>query len=143
MQLNTLAPAEGAKKKAVRVGRGTGSGVGKTCGRGAKGQRSRQGASRSGLFQGGQMALQRRLPKVGFNSRKSLVTQEVRLSELNLIDAEIVDLVSLKAAGLVRKSTVTVKVMLSGELTKKVNVRGIGVSKGAKAAIEALGGSVE
>lgn len=143
MNLNELSPAPGAKKKKQRVGRGPGSGVGKTAGRGVKGQRSRRGSNRSGLFQGGQMPLERRLPKFGFKSRKSLVREEVRLSEIEKMEGNIVDLQTLKDAGVIRKQTLFVKIMLSGSITKAVTVRGVGVTKGAKAAIESAGGSVE
>ncbi|ALA23813.1 50S ribosomal protein L15 [Piscirickettsia salmonis] len=143
MRLNTLKPAEGAKHAPKRVGRGTGSGLGKTAGRGHKGQKARSGGFHKVGFEGGQMPLQRRLPKFGFTSRKALVTEEVRLHELVGIDAELIDLLALKAAGVVRKSTLDVKVIASGEITKAVNLRGLRVTKGALAAIEAAGGKVE
>ncbi|AKP72532.1 50S ribosomal protein L15 [Piscirickettsia salmonis] len=143
MRLNTLKPAEGAKHAPKRVGRGTGSGLGKTAGRGHKGQKARSGGFHKVGFEGGQMPLQRRLPKFGFTSRKALVTEEVRLHELVGIDAEMIDLLALKAAGVVRKSTLDVKVIASGEITKAVNLRGLRVTKGALAAIEAAGGKVE
>ncbi|MGJ3493040.1 50S ribosomal protein L15 [Piscirickettsia salmonis] len=143
MRLNTLKPAEGAKHAPKRVGRGTGSGLGKTAGRGHKGQKARSGGFHKVGFEGGQMPLQRRLPKFGFTSRKALVTEEVRLHELVGIDAEMIDLLALKAVGVVRKSTLDVKVIASGEITKAVNLRGLRVTKGALAAIEAAGGKVE
>jgi len=143
MRLNTLKPSAGARNDAKRAGRGIGSGLGKTGGRGHKGQKSRSGGFHKIGFEGGQMPLQRRLPKVGFSSRKSRVTEEVRLSELALVDGDSVDLDSLKAAGIIRQRTLYAKVMASGEIGKAVTVRGIGVTKGARAAIEAAGGKVE
>ena len=143
MKLNELSPAEGSKRNRKRVGRGSGSGVGKTAGRGHKGQKSRSGGFHKVGFEGGQMPLQRRLPKVGFNSRKSRVTEQVRLNELALVDGDTVDLAALKAAGVIKQSALYAKVMLSGEISKAVNVRGIGVTKGARAAIEAAGGKIE
>lgn len=143
MRLNTLAPADGAKKSAKRVGRGIGSGLGKTGGRGHKGQKSRSGGFHKVGFEGGQMPLQRRLPKVGFSSRVGRYTAEIRLNELAKIEGDVVDLVALKAANIVRQDTKRAKVIASGELDKAVTVRGLGVTKGAKAAIEAAGGKVE
>jgi len=143
MRLNTLKPGAGARTDAKRVGRGIGSGSGKTCGRGHKGQKSRSGGFHKIGFEGGQMPLQRRLPKVGFTSRKSRVTEQVRLNELALVDGDTVDLAALKAAGVIKQSTLHAKVMLSGEISRAVNVRGIGVTKGARAAIEAAGGKIE
>ena len=143
MYLNTLKPAEGSKKAAKRVGRGIGSGSGKTCGRGHKGQKSRSGGFHKVGFEGGQMPLQRRLPKRGFISRKGLVSAEIRLHELNNVDADVIDLEALKAANLVTKNMLHAKVMLSGEIKKAVNLKGIKVTKGARAAIEAAGGKVE
>ncbi len=143
MRLNTLKPGAGARSDAKRVGRGIGSGLGKTCGRGHKGQTSRAGGFHKVGFEGGQMPLQRRLPKVGFTSRKSRVTAEVRLHELALVEGGNVDLASLKAAGVIKQSALYAKVMASGELSTPVTVRGIGVTKGARAAIEAAGGTVE
>ncbi len=142
MRLNTLSPAEGSTKDAKRVGRGIGSGLGKTCGRGHKGQKSRSGGYHKVGFEGGQMPLQRRLPKRGFSSRISIVTDEIRTHELNLIDG-VVDLAALKAANLVRNDILRAKVMLSGEVTKAVTVKGLRVTKGARAAIEAAGGKIE
>ena len=143
MRLNTLKPGAGARSAAKRVGRGIGSGLGKTCGRGHKGQTSRAGGFHKVGFEGGQMPLQRRLPKIGFTSRKSRVTAEVRLSELALVEGGNVDLASLKAAGVIKQSALYAKVMASGEIAAPVTVRGIGVTKGARAAIEAAGGKVE
>lgn len=143
MRLNTLKPGAGARSDAKRVGRGVGSGLGKTCGRGHKGQKSRAGGFHKVGFEGGQMPLQRRLPKVGFSSYKSRVTEEVRLNELALVEGGNVDLASLKAAGVIKQRTLYAKVMASGEIKAAVTVRGIGVSKGARAAIEAAGGKVE
>ncbi len=143
MRLNTLSPAPGSKTARKRVGRGIGSGLGKTAGRGHKGLKARSGGSVRPGFEGGQMPLQRRLPKFGFTSRKSLVSQEVRSYELAAVEADVIDLAALKAAGLVRKSTLHVKVMLSGELTRAVTLKGIKASKGAVAQIEAAGGKVE
>lgn len=143
MKLNTLAPAAGAKKASKRLGRGIGSGVGKTGGRGHKGQSSRSGGGVRRGFEGGQMPLYRRLPKFGFTSRKSLVTAEVRLSELTKVDADIIDLNALKASNIVGIQIEYAKVMLSGEINRPVTVRGLRVTKGARAAIEAAGGKVE
>ena len=143
MRLNTLRPAEGAKKDRKRVGRGAGSGVGKTAGRGHKGQKSRAGGFHKVGFEGGQMPLQRRLPKYGFSSRIAARSAEIRLHELNNIDADVIDLVVLKKAGLVKHTIDTVKVIASGEVTKPVNLKAINVSAGAKKAIEAAGGTVE
>ena len=143
MRLNELKPAEGSKKNAKRVGRGTASGTGKTAGRGEKGQKSRSGGFHKTGFEGGQMPLQRRLPKVGFHSRKSTVRAEVRLHELDKVEGDVADLTSLKKAGIIRQDIRVVKVMASGEITRAVTVRGLGVSKGARAAIEAAGGKIE
>jgi large subunit ribosomal protein L15 len=143
MFLNSIQPAEGSHKKAKRVGRGIGSGLGKTCGRGHKGQKSRAGGFHKVGFEGGQMPLQRRLPKVGFSSRSKKYSAEVRLSELNLLDSDVVDLSSLIAANLVPAFSKSVKIIQSGEVTKAVTVKGIKVTVGAKAAIEAAGGKIE
>ncbi len=143
MFLNTIKPASGAKKARKRVGRGTGSGSGKTCGRGHKGQHSRSGGYHKVGFEGGQMPLQRRLPKGGFHSRTSVYSDEIRLHELNGIDSDIVDLSALKTAGLLRNDIKTVKIILSGTLEKVVKIRGLRVTKGARAAIESAGGSIE
>ncbi|MBE9525892.1 MAG: 50S ribosomal protein L15 [Proteobacteria bacterium] len=142
MYLNSIKPAEGSKKNAKRVGRGIGSGTGKTCGRGHKGQKSRTGGSIMVGFEGGQMPLQKRLPKTGFSSRIGIVTDQVRLHELNRFD-DVVDLDALKKANLVTKNIKRVKVFASGELTKAVTLKGITVTKGARAAIEAAGGKIE
>ncbi len=143
MRLNTISPAEGSKKVAKRVGRGIGSGLGKTCGRGHKGQHSRSGGYHKVGFEGGQMPLQRRLPKFGFNSRLSLVTAEIRLGELNKMDATVIDLEALRSAGLITSVILHAKVFLSGKIEKAVTLKGLRVTPGAKAAIEALGGKVE
>ena len=143
MFLNTLKPAAGSKKSRKRVGRGIGSGLGKTAGRGHKGQKSRSGGFHKVGFEGGQMPLQRRVPKVGFSSRVSIVTDEIRLHELNNIDAAVIDLEALKQANLVNKNIQRVKVMASGKLEKAVTLKGIRVTKGAREAIEAAGGKVE
>jgi len=143
MRLNNLKPGAGARSSAKRVGRGIGSGLGKTAGRGHKGQKSRSGGFHKIGFEGGQMPLQRRLPKVGFTSRKSRVTEQVRLNELALVEGDTVDLDSLKAAGVLKQNTLHAKIMLSGEIGKAVTVRGIGVTRGARAAIEAAGGKFE
>ncbi len=143
MNLNTLAPAEGEKKSAKRVGRGIGSGLGKTCGRGHKGQKSRSGGFHKRGFEGGQMPLQRRLPKVGFSSRVSRTTAEIRLDDLTKLDSDTIDLLTLKSAGLVPESTLRVKVINSGEIKSAVNLKGIVATAGAKSAIEAAGGKVE
>ncbi len=143
MRLNTLKPPAGSRKTRKRVGRGIAAGQGKTAGRGDKGQRSRSGGYSKVGFEGGQMPLQRRLPKVGFSSRKARHVAEVRLHELARVADETVDLAALKAAGLVPKSTRRAKVFLSGTIDRAVRVVGLGVSRGAREAIEAAGGSVE
>ncbi len=143
MRLNTLKPAEGSKKTPKRVGRGIGCGLGKTCGRGHKGQKSHSGGFPQIGFEGGQMPLQRRLPKVGFSSRKARITAEVRLGELAKVDGEIVDLIALKAANIVGQHIKRAKVIASGELAKSITLRGVLATKGARAAIEAAGGKVE
>ncbi|QYZ65824.1 MAG: 50S ribosomal protein L15 [Gammaproteobacteria bacterium (ex Lamellibrachia satsuma)] len=143
MRLNGLQPAEGSKSVKKRVGRGIGSGLGKTCGRGHKGQKSRNGGFHKVGFEGGQMPLQRRLPKVGFRSRIGMVTAEVRLSELAKIEGESVDLEALKKAGVITKVIRRAKIVASGSIERAVTVKGIGVTKGARAAIEAAGGKVE
>jgi large subunit ribosomal protein L15 len=142
MQLNTIAPAAGSKKARRRVGRGIGSGLGKTAGRGHKGQKSRAGGFHKVGFEGGQMPLQRRLPKRGFKSTLLKYTSEITLADLQRLAKDEVDLVTLKAAGLVRQLVKTVKVIKSGELTRKVALKGIAATAGAKAAIEAAGGSL-
>ena len=143
MRLNTLSPAPGAKTNAKRVGRGIGSGLGKTAGRGHKGQKSRSGGSVRPGFEGGQMPLQKRLPKYGFSSRISRVTAQVRLGELSAIDGDVVDLEALKKADLVKDSVLRARIFLSGELDKALTVKGIAVTKGAREAIEKAGGKIE
>ena len=143
MRLNTLKPAEGAKRTAKRVGRGAGSGLGKTCGLGHKGQKSRSGGKVQVGFEGGQMPIQRRLPKIGFTSHMAMTTAEIRLNELNKVDADVIDLAALKAANLINKNIKRAKVIKSGEVTKSVTISGLMVTAGAKAAIEAAGGKVE
>ncbi|WP_226666494.1 50S ribosomal protein L15 [Microbulbifer aggregans] len=143
MRLNELSPAEGHKHSAKRVGRGIGSGLGKTGGRGHKGQKSRSGGSVRPGFEGGQMPLQKRLPKYGFTSRVGRFVAEVRLAELAKVEGDTIDLAALKNADIIGSHIKRAKVFLSGELTKAVTVKGLGVTKGAKAAIEAAGGKVE
>lgn len=143
MFLNTLKPAAGSKSNAKRRGRGIGSGLGKTGGRGHKGQKSRSGGQTQIGFEGGQMPLQRRLPKVGFTSRLARVTDEIRLNELNALTADVIDIAVLKEANLIAKSIKRVKVMESGKVDKAVTLKGIGVTKGARKAIEAAGGKIE
>ncbi len=143
MRLNTLKPARGAKRARKRVGRGIGSGVGRTGGRGMKGQKSRSGGSTPRGFEGGQMPLQRRLPKRGFTSQAAAGTAEVRLHELAKPSEDVVDLKALKAAGVVEHRVLRAKVILSGTLDKAVTLKGIAATKGARAAIEAAGGRVE
>jgi large subunit ribosomal protein L15 len=143
MQLNSIKPAAGSKKARRRVGRGIGSGLGKTAGRGHKGQKSRAGGFHKVGFEGGQMPLQRRLPKRGFKSHLKALSAEITLGELERLGKDEVDLLTLKAAGLVREMVKTVKVIKSGELKRKVSLKGIGVTAGAKSAIEAAGGKVE
>ncbi|MAZ86549.1 MAG: 50S ribosomal protein L15 [Cellvibrionaceae bacterium] len=143
MRLNTLSPAPGSTHSKKRVGRGIGSGLGKTGGRGHKGLKSRSGGSVRPGFEGGQMPMQKRLPKYGFTSRIGRVTAEVRLSELNAVEAEVIDLEALKQADVININIKRAKIFLSGELTKAVTIKGLAVTKGAKAAIEAAGGKVE
>ncbi|MAD10683.1 MAG: 50S ribosomal protein L15 [Pseudomonadota bacterium] len=143
MRLNTISPAEGSKPSAKRVGRGIGSGLGKTGGRGHKGQTSRSGGSIKPGFEGGQMPIQRRLPKFGFTSRKSFVSDQVTLTEIAKVEGDTVTVDTLKAAGLVKKDVLFVKVLKSGEVSRAVTVSGLKVTKGAKEAIEAAGGKVE
>ena len=143
MRLNTLSPAEGSRKERKRVGRGIGSGLGKTCGRGHKGQKSRSGGGVKPGFEGGQQPLQRRLPKYGFTSRKASQTAEIRLHELAKVEADVIDLAALKSADLINGSILRAKVVLSGELAKAVTLKGLAVTKGARAAIEAAGGKIE
>lgn len=143
MRLNELRPADGSRPSGKRVGRGIGSGLGKTGGRGHKGLKSRSGGSVKPGFEGGQMPLQRRLPKFGFTSRKSLTHAEVRLSELNKVEGDVADLLALKQADVVSENTRTAKIVLSGEVTKALTVRGLAATKGAREAIEKAGGKVE
>lgn len=143
MRLNTLSPNPGRTHAKKRVGRGIGSGLGKTAGRGHKGLKSRSGGGVRPGFEGGQMPLQKRLPKFGFTSRIGRVTAEVRLAELNKVEGELIDLEALKRADIIGTNIKRAKIMLSGELTKAVTVKGLAVTKGAKAAIEAAGGKVE
>lgn len=144
MRLNNLTPGEGARQVTKRVGRGIGSGLGKTCGRGHKGQHSRSGGFHKVGFEGGQMPLQRRLPKVGFSSRTAVFKAEVRLNELaGISDDNVVGLDVLKAANVVGKNIKQAKVIASGEISSPITLRGIAVTKGARAAIEAAGGKIE
>lgn len=143
MRLNTLRPGVGSKQAPKRVGRGIGSGLGKTCGRGHKGLKSRSGGSVNPGFEGGQMPLQRRLPKFGFNSRQARYVAEIRLNELVAAGVDTIDLAALKQADIIREEITSARVILSGEITKAVTVKGLKVTKGAKAAIEAAGGKVE
>lgn len=143
MKLNTLSPAEGSRKAGKRVGRGIGSGLGKTGGRGHKGQKSRSGGSVKPGFEGGQQPLQRRLPKYGFTSRLARVTAEIRLAELAQVEAEVIDLEALRSANLINNAIKRAKVVLSGEISKAVTIKGLAVTKGARAAIEAAGGKIE
>ena len=143
MRLNTLSPAPGARKNAKRVGRGIGSGVGKTAGRGHKGQKSRSGGKVAPGFEGGQMPLQKRLPKYGFSSRIGRTTAQVRLGELNKVDGDTVDVAALKAADLVKENVTRARVFLSGELSRALTIQGLAVTKGAREAIEQAGGKVE
>ena len=143
MRLNELSPAPGSKSSAKRVGRGIGSGLGKTGGRGHKGQKSRSGGTVAPGFEGGQMPIHRRLPKFGFTSRKAQYVAEVRLHELTLVDGDVVDLAALKAADVIGEKIKEARVISSGVVSKAVTVKGLKVTKGAKAAIEAAGGKVE
>lgn len=143
MNLNTLSPNIGSKHAKRRLGRGIGSGLGKTCGKGHKGQKARAGGYHKINFEGGQMPIQRRLPKMGFKSRVSKLIDEVMLSELNQVTAELIDLNALKDAGIIKKSIKEVKLVLSGELSKAIHVKGLRLTSGARKAIEAIGGSIE
>ena len=143
MRLNTLSPAPGSRKGVKRVGRGIGSGLGKTAGRGHKGQKARSGGSVRPGFEGGQMPMQKRLPKFGFASRISRTTAQIRLSELNSVEGDVIDIAALKDADLINDNIARVRVFLSGELGKPVNLKGIAVTKGAREAIEKAGGKVE
>jgi large subunit ribosomal protein L15 len=143
MLINNLKPAPGSKRPRLRVGRGASAGQGKTCGRGVKGQRARKGGYHKVGFEGGQMPLQRRMPKVGFRSAIKATRAEVRLDELAKVGAEIIDLAALKAANVVPAHTEVAKVVLSGKIEKAVTLKGVGATKGARAAIEAAGGRIE
>lgn len=143
LKLNELSPAPGSKKKAQRRGRGIGSGLGKTGGRGVKGQTSRSGSSIPAGFEGGQMPIYRRLPKFGFTSKMAMTTAEVRLSELNKIDGDVVSIDTLKQANIIRRDMQRARIILSGDVTKAYTFKGVKVTKGAKQAIEAAGGSIE
>jgi len=143
MRLNSLKPAAGSRPSGKRVGRGIGSGLGKTCGRGHKGQKSRSGGFHKVGFEGGQMPLQRRLPKVGFTSRKGKTTAELRLDELAKVGADVIDMNALYEADILPRTMTRAKVILSGEINKAVTIKGIRATKGARAVIEAAGGKVE
>ncbi len=143
MRLNTLKPGEGARTTPKRLGRGIGSGLGKTSGRGHKGQHARAGGFHKVGFEGGQMPMQRRLPKIGFTTRMSRVTGEVRLHELEKVEGDVVDIASLRKAGIISGAIERAKVIASGEIKKAVTIKGLGVTKGARAAIEKAGGKVE
>lgn len=143
MHLNTLHPAPGSKKKSKRLGRGIGSGKGKTSGKGHKGQKARAGGYHKVGFEGGQMPLQRRIPKSGFRSKQALLREEIYLSDLNRVEGDIVDLSTLMASGVIRFNTKDVKIIASGELTRAITIRGIPVSAGARKAIESAKGKVE
>jgi len=143
MRLNTLKPGPGSRTSRKRVGRGIGSGTGKTCGRGHKGQKSRSGGKVQAGFEGGQMPLQKRLPKVGFTSRTQKFKTEIRLHELEKVQADVVDLAGLKKAGVIPEYIKQAKVILSGSISRSVTIQGLGATPGAKAAIESAGGKVE
>lgn len=143
MNLNTLSPGQGAKPSPKRVGRGIGSGLGKTCGRGHKGLKSRSGGRVKPGFEGGQMPLHRRVPKYGFTSRRSLLKEEVPTSALDKMKADVIDLDALKSERVIKKSTKFAKVMLSGDLNRSITLKGIKASKGAKECIEKAGGKIE
>ena len=143
MYLNTIQPAPGSKTRAKRLGRGIGSGKGKTCGKGHKGQKARAGGYHKVGFEGGQMPLQRRIPKSGFRSQKALLSEEIRLSDLNLVIEDVIDIETLKAANIIRNNTKFVKIILNGELNQAKTIRGIPISAGARVAVEAAGGKIE
>ena len=143
MRINTIKPAPGSKRPRLRVGRGASAGQGKTCGRGVKGQRARKGGYHKVGFEGGQMPLQRRMPKVGFRSAIKATRAEVRLDEVAKVQGDVVDLAALKAANVVPAHAEVAKVVLSGAITRAVTLKGVGATKGAKAAIEAAGGRLE
>jgi len=142
MKLNTIKPADGSKKDARRVGRGNGSGFGKTAGRGIKGQKSRAGGFHKVGFEGGQMPIQRRLPKRGFRSLSKKFNAKIRTSELNKLNSDIVDLLSLKKANIISEITLNAKIYLSGEIKKKLTIQGLTLSKGARKAVEDAGGKI-
>ena len=143
MRLNTLKPSPGAKRPRLRVGRGASAGQGKTCGRGVKGQRARKGGYHKVGFEGGQMPIQRRMPKVGFRSAMAATRAEIRLYELAKVDAAVIDVAALVKSGVAPAGTERAKVVLSGKLEKAVTLKGIAVTRGARAAIEAAGGKIE
>jgi len=143
MRLNTLKPATGAKRPRRRVGRGIGSGLGKTAGRGHKGQKARTGGFHKVGFEGGQMPLQRRLPKRGFTPPKAGSTEQVRLSSLGVVEGDLIDILALKQAGLVSPAALTAKIILKGQIARPLKLKGVLVTKGARTAIEAAGGSIE
>jgi large subunit ribosomal protein L15 len=143
MRLNTLKPAAGSRRPRLRVGRGASAGQGKTCGRGVKGQRARKGGYHKVGFEGGQMPIQRRMPKVGFRSHMAKTRAEVRLSELAKVTETVVDLEALKKAGVIPMEAERAKVVLSGEIKKAVTLKGVAATKGARAAIESAGGKIE
>jgi large subunit ribosomal protein L15 len=143
MKLNTMSPAEGSKKTRLRVGRGASAGQGKTCGRGVKGQRARKGGYHKVGFEGGQMPIQRRMPKVGFRSAMKRLHAEVRLDELLKVEGAVVDIESLRKARVISADAQTAKVVLSGEIKKAYTLKGVAATKGARAAIEAAGGKIE
>jgi len=143
MKLNTIKPAVGAKQKVHRLGRGIGSGIGKTCGKGHKGQKARAGGYHKVGFEGGQMPLQRRLPKFGFTSRTARFMEEIRLDDLDKMTADIINIAALYEANLLSAPTKKAKVILAGKLSRAITLQGLGVTKGARAAIEAAGGRIE
>ena len=143
MKLNSMGPAAGSKPKGKRLGRGHSAGQGKTCGRGQKGQKARSGGYHKVGFEGGQMPIQRRLPKVGFRSAKAKTYAEIRLNELAAVNDDVIDLLSLKTAGVIPQQTTRAKVFASGEITKAVKLKGVAVTKGTREAIDKAGGSIE
>jgi large subunit ribosomal protein L15 len=143
MYLNTIQPAKGSKKAAKRLGRGIGSGKGKTSGKGHKGQKARAGGFHKVGFEGGQMPLQRRIPKSGFKSQKSLFTKEIRLSDLNKLEQDVIEFSTLKAHGIINSNIKFVKIILSGEISRAVTIKSLAMTQGARKAIEAAGGKVE
>lgn len=143
MRLNDLRSSKGARKTAKRVGRGPGSDMGKTCGRGVKGQKSRSGGYHKVGFEGGQMPLQRRVPKFGFTSKLAMATAEVRLAELAKVEGDVIDLAALKDAGVVRSDKKRAKIVLRGQIDRAVTIRGVALTKGAREAVEKAGGKIE